>query len=89
MTTSRETDSLNHAALRKLVDGANALPLADRLALLKGLIPGVAREMAPRDFEGLVVELRLKGARFYDATFHPGQGRATRHVLGERDIEGR
>lgn len=89
MTTSRETDGLDHAALRKLVEDANALPLADRLVLLKGLVPGVAREMAPRDFEGLIVELRLKGERFYDAIFHPGQGRAARHVLGERDLEGR
>ena len=45
--------------------------------------------MAPRDYEGLIVELRLEGERFYDATFHPGQGRAARHVLGERDIERR
>ncbi|HEX3158641.1 MAG TPA: hypothetical protein VHQ45_08990 [Gemmatimonadaceae bacterium] len=89
MTTSRETEMLDHATLRKLVEVANALPLADRLTLLKALIPGVTREMAPRDFEGLLAELRLKGQRFYDATFHPGQGRATRHVMGERDIEGR
>lgn len=89
MTTSSQTDSLDHPALRKLVEEANALPLADRLTLLKGLIPGVAREMAPREFEGLMATLRLKGERFYDATLHPGQGRARRHVLGERDIEGR
>ena len=89
MTTSRETDGLDHAALRKLVEDANALPLADRLVLLKGLVPGVAREMAPRDFEGLIVELRLKGERFYDASLHPGKGRADRHVIGERDLEGR
>ena len=89
MTTSRETDDLDHAALRNLIEEANALPLPDRVALLKGLIPAVAKEMTPRDFGGLVAELRLKGERFYDATLHPGQGRATRHVLGERDIEGR
>ena len=89
MTTSRQTEGLHHAALRKLVEEANALPLVDRLVLLKGLIPGVAREMALREYEGLIVELRFKGERFYDAMLHPGQGRATRHVLGERDIEGR
>lgn len=89
MTTSDQTDDLDHAALRKLVEEANTLPLADRLVLLKGLIPGIAREMTPRDFAGLIVALSLKGERFYDARLHPGQGRATRHVLGERDIEGR
>ena len=89
MTTSQQTDDLDHAALRKLVEEANSLPLADRLTLLKGLIPGIAREMTPRDYEGLIVTLRFKGERFYDASLHPGQGRATRHVLGERDIEGR
>ena len=89
MTTSRETQKLNLDALRRLLKDANALSLADRLTLLKGLIPGVAREMSPKDFEGFLVELRLKGERFYDAELHPGKGRASRHVIGERDLEGR
>ena len=89
MTTSRETDGLDHPALRELVRAANALDPADRLTLLKGLIPGVARELSPPDFEALIAELRLKGERFYDAALHPGQGRAERSVLGERDVEGR
>ena len=89
MTTSPETDDLNHAVLRRLVEEANALPLADRITLLKGLIPGTAKAMSPRDYAGLVAELRLKGERLYDAMHHPGQGRATRRVMGERDIEGR
>lgn len=89
MTTSPETEELNHPELRTLVQRANALPLADRLTLLKALVPGVADAMTPRDFEGFVVELRLKGERFYDARSHPGQGRKTRHVPGERDVEGR
>jgi hypothetical protein len=45
--------------------------------------------MRPEDFEKLIVELRLKGERFYEATNHPNEGRATRHVMGERDVEGR
>jgi hypothetical protein len=57
--------------------------------LLKGLIPGVARDMTPKEYEGLMVELRLKGERFYDAITHPGQGKRSRHVMGERDVEGR
>jgi hypothetical protein len=89
MTTSGETNGLDHPTLRRLVDEADALPLADRRTLLKGLIPGVAREMTPIEFEALVLELRLKGERFYEATLHPGKGRASRHVLGERDLEGR
>lgn len=89
MTTSRETEGLNLPALQQLVHEANALPLAERVTLLKGLIPGVALEMTPRDFEGLILELRGKGERFYDALSHPGEGRAKRHTIGERDYEGR
>ncbi len=89
MTTSRETDGLDHPTLRRLVAEADALSLADRRALLKGLIPSVARDMSPIEFEAFVLELRLKGERFYDAALHPGEGRASRHVIGERDLEGR
>ena len=89
MTTSPETEDLNRPVLRQLVNEAKSLSLADRITLLKGLIPSVAKEMTPRDFEGLVVELRMKGQRLYDALTHPGQGRKTRHVMGERDVEGR
>jgi hypothetical protein len=89
MTTTPETDWMDHPRLRELVTAANDLSIEERLTLLKGLVPGIAREMSPKDFEGFVIELRLKGERFYDAAKHPGQGRATRHVLGERDLEGR
>jgi hypothetical protein len=89
VTTSSETGGLNLPILRALVDAANALPLADRVTLLKALVPGVAREMPLRDFEGLIFELRLKGERLYDAVNHPGEGRLLRHVPGERDIEDR
>ena len=89
MTTSPETESLDHPALRELVNDANSMTLAERLTLLKALVPGVAIELATTDFERLIVELRLKGERFYEATNHPNEGRATRHVMGERDVEGR
>ena len=89
MTTSRQTQDLNHPAIRELVNAANALPLDDRVTLLKALVPEIAREMSPREFEAAMVELRLKGERFYDALTHPGQGRDARHVMGERDHEGR
>lgn len=89
MTTSHETEDLNHPVIRRLVDEASGLSLPDRITLLKGLIPAVARELTPRDFEGVIMELRLKGERLYDALTHPGQGRAARRVMGERDVEGR
>jgi hypothetical protein len=82
MTTSDETDGLDHPTLRRLVEEADALPLVERRILLKGLIPGFARDMSPIEFEGFIHELRLKGARFYDATLNPGKGRAHRHVMG-------
>jgi hypothetical protein len=89
MTTSRQTDGMEFPALRELVRAANALTLVERVTLLKGLVPSIARELPPRDFEALVTELRLKGERYYDAALHPGQGRAERRVMGERDLEGR
>jgi len=89
MTTSRQTEDLNHPAIRELVNSANALPLSDRVTLLKALIPEVAREMSPREFEATMVDLRLKGERFYDALTHPGEGRHSRRVMGERDVERR
>ena len=89
MTTSPETNALNHPALRALVDAANALPLADQTTLLKGLVPDVARQISPEEFNALISELRLKGERYYEAVNHPGQGRESRRVIGERDLEGR
>jgi len=89
VTTSLETATLDHAALRRLVDEANALPLADRITLLKGLIPGTARHITPCAFAALIAVLLLKGERMYDAMSHPGEGRATRRVQGEREFERR
>ena len=89
MTTSRETEQLDHPAIRELVNHANAMTLPERLTLIKGLVPRVASEMSPQDYERLILELRLKGERFYEATSHPNEGRATRQVKGERDVEGR
>jgi hypothetical protein len=89
MTTSRETEHLDHEAIRKLVDEADTLPLPDRMTLLKGLVPGIVREMSPEDWQAFAMELRLKGERFFEAERQPGQGRASRQVIGERDLEGR
>ena len=89
MTTSAETEFLDHPAIRGLVNAANSMTLPERFTLLKALVPGIASEMSAADFERLITELRLKGERFYEATSHPNEGRATRHVMGERDVEGR
>jgi hypothetical protein len=89
MTTSRSTDWMNHPELRRLVDDANRLTLAERVTLVKGLIPGIADEQTPEEFVAFVEEMRLKGARFNEAKAHPGEGRATRVVPGERDLENR
>ena len=89
MTTSDSTNDLDHPRLRDIVGQVNDLSPDDRRVLLKGLIPGIARDMSPIEFGAFLTELRLKGERFYDAQLHPGTGRAERHVIGERDLEGR
>jgi len=89
MTTSRETNWMNHPAIRSLVEQANALTLAERITLIKGLIPGIADQLNEREYEGFIAELRLKGERYHEAKAHPGEGRAGRQVPGERDLEGR
>ena len=89
MTTSKETEDLDFPELRAIVDAVQALPLVDRITVLKALIPSVTRELRPEEFEAFVCELRLKGERWYEADTHPGDGRATRQIPGERTLEDR
>ena len=89
MTTSQATDWMNHPAIRALVDQAAALALEERITLVKGLIPGIADALSEEEYEQFVTFIRLKGERFLEAKAHPGEGRAERHVPGERDLEGR
>ena len=89
MTTSRETDWMNHPVLRRLVTEANGLTLAERITLVKGLVPGIADQLNEHEWEGFVADIRLKGERFQEAKAHPGEGRAERRTMGERDLEGR
>jgi len=89
MTTSPETDWMNHPVLRRLVTEANALTIAERITLVKGLVPGIADQLSAREFEGFVSDIRLKGERYQEAKSHPGEGRADRQTMGERDLEGR
>ena len=89
MTTSKETEWMNHPLLRKLVTAVNELTLAERITLVKGLVPAIADELSDTEYERFVDAIRLKGERFHEAQAHPGEGRAERKVPGDRDIEGR
>jgi len=89
MTTSEETDWMNHPVIRELVDRASALALEERITLVKGLIPAIADALSEEEYEQFVTFIRLKGERYQEAKAHPGQGRAERHVPGDRDLEGR
>jgi hypothetical protein len=89
MTTSKETEWMNHPRLRKLVTAVNELTLAERITLVKGLVPAIADELSDTEYEKFVDAIRLKGERFHEAQAHPGEGRAERKIKGDRDIEGR
>ena len=89
MTTSPETDWMNHPVLRALIDQAATLALEERVTLVKGLIPGIADALTEEEYEQFVTFIRLKGERYLEAKAHPGVGRAERQIPGERDLEGR
>ena len=89
MTTSRETDWMDHPQIRRILTEANHLTIAERITLVKGLIPGIAKQLTEREYEGFVADIRLKGERYHEAASHPGTGRADRQVPGERELEGR
>lgn len=87
MTTSRETDWMNHPAIRKLVDEALRLTPQERVTLVKGLVPGIADALTEEDFEEFAEEVRRKGQRYHEAKAHPGEGRAQRQTPGEKRME--
>jgi hypothetical protein len=89
MTTSQETDWMNHPVLRALIDQAATLALEERITLVKGLIPGIADALSQEEYEQFVTFIRLKGERFLEAKAHPGEGRKGRQIPGDRDLEGR
>lgn len=89
MTTSRQTNWMHLPMIRKLVDEANALTLAERITVVKGLIPGIRDQLTEREFADFIEDIRLKGARFEEAKTHPGEGRAERRTPGEREVEQR
>ncbi|MGI8497470.1 MAG: hypothetical protein ACR2OG_07820 [Gemmatimonadaceae bacterium] len=89
MTTSRQTDWMDHPQIRKLVEKANAMTLAERITLVKGLVPGIADQLSEREYEGFIEDIKAKGERFHEAKTHPGEGRSQRQVPGERELENR
>ena len=89
MTTSNETDWMNHPEIRKLVADADRLTPQERMTLVKGLIPGIADALTFMQFEAFVGELRLKGERYYEARKQHGLGRDSRVIPGERELEQR
>ncbi len=89
MTTSPQTDWMNHPVIREIVNRSQTLTLAERVTLVKGLIPGIADQFTASEFEGFIEELRRKGQRFNEAKDHPGEGRAERQIRGEREVEQR
>ena len=89
MTTSPQTDWMNHPVIRNLVDQANQLTLAERITLVKGLVPGIATQLSEREYQGFVADIQIKGERFHEAVAHPGEGRSQRQVPGERELEQR
>jgi hypothetical protein len=78
MTTSKQTDWMDHPALRALVDQANTLALEERITLVKGLVPAIADALSEDEYEQFVTFVRLKGERFHEAKAHPGTGRGGR-----------
>ena len=89
MTTSRETKGLDFPELRAIVDAVHAMPIADRLTLMKALLPSITSQLLPVGFEAFLCELRLTGERWYEAEAHPGHERLTREIPGERTLEDR
>jgi hypothetical protein len=89
MTTSPETDWMNHPVLRRLVDEARTLTVEERITLVKGLVPGIAAGLDQDAYDRFVTFVRLKGERYHEAQSHPGEGRASRTVPGDRELEGR
>ena len=80
---------MNHPVLRKLVHEINALTIAERITLVKGLVPGIADELPDKEYERFVEAIRRKGERFHEAQSQPGEGKAARMTPGERDLERR
>jgi hypothetical protein len=74
---------LDHAAIRDLVHRAIALPVGERLTLLKGLIPSLVDDLGEIAVEQFLDELGTKAHRYREALTHRGIGGAMRETRGE------
>jgi hypothetical protein len=74
---------LDSAALRALVDRSGKLSAGEQLILIKGLVPGLVRQMGLEPFRAFLAEIETKAYRFQEAVEHPGDGRASRTIPGE------
>jgi hypothetical protein len=74
---------LDHAAIRELLHQAVALPVGERLILLKGLIPSLVDDLGEIAVEQFLSELGTKAHRYREAISHPGVGGAGRETRGE------
>ena len=59
MTTSKETEWMNHPRLRKLVTAVNELTLAERITLVKGLVPAIADELSDTEYERFIDSIAI------------------------------
>lgn len=89
MTTSKETNWMDHPEIRRLLHEINKLSVNERITLVKGLIPAIADELPDDEYERFVGTVKLKGERYHEAQHSPGSGRAERKIPGEREVEGR
>lgn len=74
---------LDHDELRELVNRANELDVGERLVLLKGLVPGLLKDLGAAGFDEALGELQAKGRRYHEAVTHPGEGSRDRTTPGE------
>ena len=74
---------LDHESIRNLVLAALALPVGERLVLMKGLVPGLVDDLGLDAFDAFLSEIRVKAQRYDEALSHPGEGAATRVTASE------
>lgn len=84
MTPGDESDHHYHRTLRYLAS-SYALPVQDRVALIRGLIPSVARELPPFEFDALIAELRKMGQQRGASGASPDDGLPRRPTVDESD----
>jgi hypothetical protein len=75
---------LDHESIRGRVHDMLALPVGERLVVMKGLVPELVDDLGLAAFEAFLDEMRVKGRRYEEARAHPGEGGAARVTASER-----